>query len=163
MFDQQQREYTLVCHFKLPASEENSGIRNQLSTNFAQCLLNLERFNQQKHDRSEIDVPTLQQNALAELHTVRKYFMDNWEIIGNGKLQDNVMTKPTGYDGWVTMFIFNQILNSGVWEFKLLVQNIHTDKSGLVFGFFQGDNRDPSPKNIISKIIGINAAGNGHN
>jgi len=64
--------------------------------------------------------------------------------VGTGVLEGTTLTKPTGVDNWDTLFIFNEPLESGVWEFELKVTVIQGDKSGLVFGFFRGDNRDPS-------------------
>jgi len=70
--------------------------------------------------------------------------VENWDVVGTGKLVDCQLTKPTGADDWDTLFIFNEQLDNGVWEFELLIKNVQGDRSGLVFGFFNGSNRDPS-------------------
>jgi len=70
--------------------------------------------------------------------------LENWDIVGSGKVLESQLIKPTGNDDWDTLFIFNEQLDNGVWEFELLVKNVQNDRSGLVFGFFNGANRDPS-------------------
>jgi len=90
-------------------------------------------------------------------------YTPEFELIGPGKVEGGLLTKVVGTDDWTTLYVFKEVLNSGVWEFDIKVHTISSDKSGLVMGFFNGDNKDTKLDYINSKILGLNFASGGYN
>jgi len=80
----------------------------------------------------------------------------NFKIVGCGSVIDGVFKKREGYDGWTDLYYDSEIVTKSK-TYRLKVNRVKDDRSGLVFGVFNQKTADPDLSYINQNVYGLSA------